>query len=538
MELRQVLSRGMVVDENDRVVGFHDPNKSGNQVQYVPTAELDAEGNFAGFTVAGRVLMSLEQVKEQRRARGAAFAQSPIVVAPARENSTVYTAGHTTALSRADGTQVLVTGSGTSHSSEPAGLIDGRPLTDGTATVYSLGMKKTASDIDAPTVTQSVASADVTTAGLTLFDFATGANPLVAVSSADAMLGNRSNGAYIESVNIAHGVTGASGNSGVSSMSWKPVDLPSAGFVYVTNMVEYDVYVEDHKFAVIGASTGWQGYVLIDGKLATPNYVTSGGTSLSGVIFDFGGVSKRRRVSIGTFGAAGPQVAGIAITPQGKITAVERNGDVMVVLGDSYNSTVAPNTTPHLGFFLKRYLGLDGLVLANVGGSGYITKTANTFNIGEVLDAAPNRLLWPYYNPRHILINGGGNDGGQSSAAVRAAALAAWRLARSIFPAAKITITDGNSGAAGPSANSLAIGVALAEAFQAWGDSNSRFIPIVSGSASTAWVTGVTDAADALGTGNSSLWTSTDGTHPSPGGARYLARRLADAMAVAWGGDY
>lgn len=478
-----------------------------------------------------------DEVSAVRAARIAAFNLSPIVVAPSRENSTAYTADHATVLSRADGTQVLVTGSGNTAAAEPSGLIDGRPLVDGTATVYSLGMKKTSSDIDAPTITQNVTSANITAAGLTLFDFAVNSAPLIAVSSADAMLGNRTN-AYVESVAFSHGA--ANGNSGVTNMVSPPVVLPpnGSGIGYVTNCVEYDVMVEDHKFAVVGGPFGWQGYVLIDGKLATPNYVTAAGVNGGGVIFDFGGVSKRRRVSIGTFGSAGPNIAGISITPQGKVTAVERNGDVMLVLGDSFNSTVAPNQAPHLGFFLKRYLGLDGLVLANVGGSGYIVKIANTLNIGEVLDAAPNRLLWPYYNPRHILINAGGNDGGQASANVKAAAKAAWALARSIFPTAKITITDGNSGAAGPSANSMAIAVALAEAFQEWGDSNSRFIPIVSGSASTAWVTGTSHAGQALAAGNSSLWTSTDATHPSPGGARYLARRLADEMVRVWGGKY
>lgn len=477
-------------------------------------------------------------VSDARIAKAAAFAASPIVIAPARANSTPYTASESTTLSMSNGTQVLVTGNGTSAASEPTGLIDGRPLTDGTATLYSLGFRKSASDVDAPTITQSANAAAITAAGLTLFDFATGSNPVVAASSADALVYNAFAGAYIDCLASAIGVSPATGNSSISSASSTPVALPATGFAYSTALIEYDFYVEDRIFAIISANFGWTGYVLIDGKMVLPNYMTSGGTSGSGVIFDFNGVSKRRRVTIGRFAASGPQIAGVAITDQGKVTAVERNGDVMLVLGDSYNGTVAPNSAPHLGFFLKRYLGLDGLVLANVGGTGYIVKPANLYTVREVLDAAPNRLLWPYYNPRHILINTGGNDGGQASSAVISAAISAWQLAREIFPTAKITITDGNSGAGGPSANSLAIGAALASAYQQWGDANSRFIPIVSGSASTAWVTGTSHAGQALAAGNSALWTSTDATHPSPGGARYLAARLSQAISDAWDGAY
>lgn len=484
------------------------------------------------------------RISQDRIQRKSAWASGPIVVPAARQNSTAYTAAAanvTAAASifqRADGNHCMVTGSGNSAAAEPTGLIDGRPLVDGTATVYALGWDKPVSDPDAPTITEGATSGDITTAGLTLFDFVTAANPPVAVSTADAMIYNRSNGAFVDCVQHANGVPPATGNSGVTSASWKPVDLPAAGYAYNTNMVDYDVWVEDRIFAIVGGSFGWTGYILIDGKPLSSNYLTSGGASGSGVIIDFGGISKRRRVTFGNYAAAGVNIAGIAITAQGKVTAVERTGDTMLVLGDSYNSTVAPNSAPHLGFFLKRYLGLDGLVLANVGGSGYINKVVNTFNIPEVLSAGPNQLLWPYYNPKHVLINAGGNDGSFSSASIQEAALQTWRNLRTIFPTAKVTITDGNSGAAGPGANNFAVAAALRTAFDTWADSNSRFVPIIGASATESWITGTSHAGQALAAGNSSLWTSTDGTHPSPGGARYLARRLADSIDAAWNGGY
>ena len=60
------------------------------------------------------------------------------------------------------------------------------------------------------------------------------------------------------------------------------------------------------------------------------------------------------------------------------------------------------------------------------------------------------------------------------------------------------------------------------------GDRNARMVHPVGASAATAYVSGTGYAAQPVVPGNSSVYISTDAVHPSPAGARYIARRLSD----------
>lgn len=507
---------------------------------------LDANGRPVGFSGAvdsTPVSFALENeaggpIKDARLQKIQAWARGPMVVSPDRANTTAYTAGKSTTLKRANGDHVIVTGSGTTAGAEPTGLLDGRPLTDGTATVYSVGVRKAASDADAPTISQ-VAAAGLAGAGLSEVRFASGGLTLQHLNSADGFVFSRS-GAYVASLNSTVGNSQVVANSSgdVSSAVLPPFVLPTDE-AYSTAQIDSEFMVNDRMFGITCHNFGASFYLLVDGQPVHVGETTIDSGAGNAVVLDFGGVAKPRRVTICTVGAAHASIRGCAITAQGSVYAVPRNGDVMLCLGDSFNNTVTPNLVPHLDFFLKRYLGVDGMVNAAVGGSGYIVAAvANTYNIPALLDSPGNRILWPYYNPKHILIQAGGNDKSLAQSAIRAAAISTWQKVRALFPTAKITVTDGHSGAAGPDSQSLTTAATLATAFVDWADQNSRFIPVVTTLASTAWISGSTNAGEALAAGNSSLWTSTDDTHPSPGGARYLAKRLAEAINLAWGGNY
>ena len=82
----------------------------------------------------------------------------------------------------------------------------------------------------------------------------------------------------------------------------------------------------------------------------------------------------------------------------------------------------------------------------------------------------------------------------------------------------------------------MAAGVAAT--FAAWNDPNSRLIQEIGVGGSAAYIWGTGSAGAALTAGNSSVHTSTDIVHLSPGGARYLASRFTQALNDAWGGDY
>lgn len=490
-----------------------------------------------GRTALNPLVTSFDTLKNTRRARIAAFNAGPITLAAARANTTAYAVNDV--LTYTAGRQVIVTGAGTTAGAEPAGLLDGRPFTDGTVTAYYAGFSKSASDADFPAISQ-VAAGALAAAGLTELRFASGTAPAIIATSADGVLFN-DNTAYLGITQAAVGTLAAgAGNSPVTNAHGLPVAI--GGESLSSSMCSAEFIVEDTKFGLTTHNFGFSAIVLIDGRPVIGNgaiAVAAGGGNA--IVFDFNGLSKPRRVSVYSNNGAFSTMRGVALTAQGKCYAVPRNGDVMAVFGDSYNTTVQPNTivNPNMSYWLKNYLGLDGLPVMAVGGTGYIVAAvANTYNLPAVISSASNRLLFPYYNPTHILVNAGGNDGGQTAANIKAAALATWQQLRRLFPTAKITITDGNSGASGPSANSLAVAVALADQFAVWADENSRFIPIISPLAANSWVTGTSHAGQALAAGNSALWTSTDGTHPSPGGAQFLGRRLAAAIDTAWQGCY
>jgi hypothetical protein len=107
-----------------------------------------------------------------------------------------------------------------------------------------------------------------------------------------------------------------------------------------------------------------------------------------------------------------------------------------------------------------------------------------------------------------------------------------------LFPKAKITVSDGFSQATGPGTVNFTQAQNLLTQFNAWGDPNSRFIQSTSLTQNTAWVQGTAIASSALAAGNSCNYVGTDGIHPTPMGAYYLAKRLTAAMNFVWNGNY
>ena len=156
-----------------------------------------------------------------------------------------------------------------------------------------------------------------------------------------------------------------------------------------------------------------------------------------------------------------------------------------------------------------------------LGGSGYISQNPNTFKVPDLLANPANRALIASCAPNisHVIIGAGFNDRTWPVASVQTAALVTWRALWLMLPSAKISITDGWSGSSGPDANALALAAALANAFAAWGDPNSRLIHAIGASASTAYISDIGNAGSPVTVDNSSVYTSTDGVHASPAGA-------------------
>ena len=351
--------------------------------------------------VAGsRQLNQVNNIPATRAARIAAWAAGPIIVAPARVNGATYVAGESVRL--ADGTHLTCTVGGVAGGAEPTGYFDGRPITDGAVTWYASGWKKTASDADAPTVTYSVSAA---AAGLTTTKFATGTGPVQFLSSADVVPFNRTSGAYIAAVGYSGGSAAYAGNAtgDVAAGSSLPVAISGESFGFA--QYDFDFYVNDSKFMLVMHMATQRIQVLIDGKPCFGSLPLQTGVNGSGLVFDFNGVHKNRRITICAV-AAPLTPAGVALTAQGSLSAVPPTSDVMLLLGDSFCATIVPNVADgHMGTYMKRYLGLGGMVNAGVGGSGYIAKVANSYNVAEVIASPSNRTLFDYLKPTHVFIH-------------------------------------------------------------------------------------------------------------------------------------
>jgi lysophospholipase L1-like esterase len=301
-----------------------------------------------------------------------------------------------------------------------------------------------------------------------------------------------------------------------------------------------EIDIIDSKFGLTFHNTSNIPVVEIDGELVTGDMANTSGSAGYCIAFDYAGQVKKRRLRVSGLGAD-PAVRGIALTAQGISLKPEASDDTILLLGDSMWDTVTPSASyvPHLTYWIERELGVREVVNMNVGGSGYINANANTYNVPTVIANATNAALIALYNPKHVLINAGFNDRAVSTQpAISAAALSTWQAVRTLLPNAKITVFTGASGSSGPDANALATAATIKAAFATWGDANSRLIESVGTTTTNSYVWGTTHAGQALAAGNSSIWTSTDVSHPSPGGARAIAALMKRDINLAWNGLY
>lgn len=477
-----------------------------------------------------------------RAARIAAYARGPMVVPSARANSTAVTAEQT--LKWSDNSLVVVGTAGTTAASEPAGLTDGRPLTDGTAVVYHTGWKKSASDIDAPTITY-LATGSLAANGLTETVDLVPSSGIAYMTSRDGIIINRFNGVHTQAITNAFGNSSASPNyyADYAADTGVPVALPT-GEALAPGFVDGDVIVEDSKFAIVGHTGGINAFVLVDGQpLAAHRVLTGSGNCL---MLDFNGVVKPRVITLCGQSGDWVQITSIVTTAQGRVRAVSnRVGDNLLILGDSFTNTVSPNiNTPHTAHLLKRYMGFEGVQQWGLGGSGVTVRpNVNSYNHREMLSSPVNRVLLGYFQPKHVLVYTGTNDVNFGSSIANSAdeTVRLWDDIHSLLPNAKITTVDCTLGTAvSGSTNHYAYAAAIKEKHARYATPNMRLIEAVGTSTSTAWVYGTGQISTALGagTGNASYYHGSDNSHPGPAGARFRARQIANEMIRVWESDY
>lgn len=478
--------------------------------------------------------MAQSSLATRRAANIAAHLQGPQVIAPLWVTATVYVAGNVVTIT--GGQHLVCSVGGTSGGAMPvytSAVLTGRPLTDNTVTWYGLPWVKSANDVNAPVITSGASAAAV---GLTETAFNVGGVVIPQVTPFSSRQKNNANSA-VRHYQFANGPAAGSGNSTADATG----DGQSAANVYVTQQWDMEFYVTDAKFGIVAHNSSSPIYVEVDGVMVQGNPLPSSGASGWCLAFDYNGVVKRRLVRVSDV-QVGAQIRGVAMTIIGILEPSDSPNDCMLLLGDSLQNTVVPSLiTPMAamqGFWLKRLLGLSSVINATVGGTGYVTFGANTYNVPAIIANPANQALFAAYAPNHVMISAGYNDSALSFASVGPAALSSWQATRALLPNAKITIVDGFAEAKGPDANTLAQAANLLGLFNSWNDSNSRFVQAVGPSVNTSWTQGTGNAGAALAAGNASNFVSTDTSHPTPVGAYYLAQRMAAEIKSVWNGAY
>lgn len=198
-----------------------------------------------------------------------------------------------------------------------------------------------------------------------------------------------------------------------------------------------------------------------------------------------------------------------------------------VLLGDSY---VYGSTAAHLadgyGRVMADHLGLRNIVTSGSGGTGWDTAISNyRFDQRIATDLIAR-------NPAIVFLQGSLNDRTGSADNITARCLASLQAIRAALPTCPIFVFGAFAGSYGPSAGILAAEAAVKAAVDAFNDPACRFIPVSSGTYG-AKISGTGKIGATTGTGNSDIYTDTDGDHPPTVGHAYLGRSLADDVANA-----
>jgi hypothetical protein len=495
---------------------------------------LTSDQGLCHWTGAGWQPLTPTAINARRQKNIANFLAGPMIAAPTWAATTAYVAGAVVTI--ANGQHIVNQVAGTSSATEPvfsATVLDGRPVVDGGCTWYGLPYYQSSNQLGAPTIT---VGANAAALGLTETQFIVSGVINPKCTGYGAFLG----------VNVGPvGYLFATGNSLSSGNATSTATAAGYSNAYAYNVIEYDMefYVTDSFFGITGINSSNPLTIEVDGVLVSVPGTNPGGTNGNCIAFNFNGIVKRRLIRFPGYGQ-GFQIRGVALSPIGTWEASDTPQDPIVIFGDSITGTIGgtytltPNSMHSFQGYLKRLLGVGGIWAAGVAGSGYYNANANTYNCPASLANPSNIAMLALINPGHLIFNQGINDAVDTQSLVMANALASWKAARLLCPKAKITVTDGFSQATGPGAANFTQAQNLLTQFNAWGDPNSRFIQSTSLTQNTAWTQGTANAGNAIAVGNSCNYVSTDGIHPTPIGAYYLATRMANAMNLAWNGNY
>lgn len=313
-------------------------------------------------------------------------------------------------------------------------------------------------------------------------------------------------------------------------------------------------------FEVLFAGNAVSAVLIADGQYATPQYIRNElkagvqGPALDNydtyVRFDFGSAAPRK-LSLYAFSTLGPSA--FAIGANDSIRAWDRSNEpTMTVQADSYGAAYSPSWA-FSGIFYEAAvrMGITNVDVDAVGGTSFAPNDVQT----RPGDSFTGRVAALSRHPCDLFLTCGGiNDNNwlalppyASGAAARAgfdstvqryyrelraalpnavlAAVGPWQPNPNFYPQSARdkadTIRAALQAVAGP-------WVFMDNLSGGWRASSGA-----SGPATGPWQTGTGNEANPRGDGNADLYLSSDGTHPSRAGCRYLGEQIAANLRAA-----
>lgn len=292
----------------------------------------------------------------------------------------------------------------------------------------------------------------------------------------------------------------------------------TAGFYSVS------FWTDAPKFAITtnnATSLTWR--VLINNQYVNLSGTVPANANPSYNEFDFSAAGGRlpRLVTFQSWQAV--TVSGVYMTAIDSIWAPSRADNIRAIfVGDSIIQGTNV-TVPDLdcGNQVGQLLGWNDVWISAQGATGYIANdSGNGYPfVQRVTDVTS-------FSPDIVVVMGGTNDSGNSASVITAAVLAYLQALRAGLPTTPIIVT-GIANSQGANALNINAENAIAAGVNAFNDSRTYFIPIVTDT--TPWFSGSGNVSAPSGSGNNDAY-GYQVPHFTQTGYSYLARKLADKI--------
>lgn len=219
---------------------------------------------------------------------------------------------------------------------------------------------------------------------------------------------------------------------------------------------------------------------------------------------------------------------GVVTGPNDTVWKPEPSGPRVVVMGDSYTGGTGADSylTGYVATF-RDVMGWRDVVFSGSGGTGYLTVgvTGTTTFRGRVQNDVID------LDPDVVIIAGGHNDyPTYTQAQIEAEAKLLFETIHAALPDAHIFVVGPYAQGASDAEYASTVGVWIQNAVNAANAAKpgtvDAFVP------AAGWFTGTGKVGATTGSGNSDLYISGDGVHPTQAGHDYMGYRLAEALSA------